>query len=498
MRVSHSRSTLLHSRRGNSPAPIIIIFAALGVAAAVFFLYTKDKLKPANTAAAPVTKAGAAPAAGTTAATPEQASTTAPAVPAMREPSAPPIVKKSPAVLGFARPQDLASYFARILTEGDYAQAAKMAGEDDPAEQAQTAATLERIFKGMGYKVGPEDKIQMLGQSGPAIRMGIPLLQPGQTQPGAQLQIDSERHLTIGWKITQFYLPKELAQALQSPSGAASTAATTASASGAPAMITPGGKPSRLFTVVDSPDALSAASQFVEALLKQDFTAARKSIDEKKVTPQKLAGLCIVFEEGKYELKQNKPLIMTSASPNNAWIIAQVESEPLQQQTEFGVEMQRSSTDKPWVITGLNLSDLLGSYAKAAGKLGVPYTPIVTNPRGGESLALYFEYDQHVLHPRARKQLEIVASLLKSNSSRKLRITGHTDALGTDMYNKGLSSNRAFNVKTELVALGVDEAQIITEGLGKAAPISPNQKADGTDDPEGRSRNRRAEIFLDF
>jgi outer membrane protein OmpA-like peptidoglycan-associated protein len=34
--------------------------------------------------------------------------------------------------------------------------------------------------------------------------------------------------------------------------------------------------------------------------------------------------------------------------------------------------------------------------------------------------------------------------------------------------------------------------------MGKTVPLSPNQKADGSDDPEGRSRNRRAEIFLDF
>jgi outer membrane protein OmpA-like peptidoglycan-associated protein len=53
-------------------------------------------------------------------------------------------------------------------------------------------------------------------------------------------------------------------------------------------------------------------------------------------------------------------------------------------------------------------------------------------------------------------------------------------------------------VKTQLVELGVPSSQVITEGLGKAQPLGPNQKADGSDDPEGRSKNRRAEIFLDF
>jgi OmpA-OmpF porin, OOP family len=191
-------------------------------------------------------------------------------------------------------------------------------------------------------------------------------------------------------------------------------------------------------------------------------------------------------------------MVITVASPQVSWVIAQVVSEKLQQQTEFGVEMQRDSEDKPWKVVGLNLSDLLGSFAQSAAKMGVPYTPIVTNPKGGESLALYFEYDHAGLHPRAKKQLEIVAGLLKSNGSRKLHITGHTDALGSDGYNIGLSQGRAKSVKEELVALGVAQEQVVTEGLGKAAPLSPNQKSDGTDDPEGRSKNRRAEIFLDF
>jgi outer membrane protein OmpA-like peptidoglycan-associated protein len=53
-------------------------------------------------------------------------------------------------------------------------------------------------------------------------------------------------------------------------------------------------------------------------------------------------------------------------------------------------------------------------------------------------------------------------------------------------------------VKQQLVALGVPSDQVETTGLGKAQPLGPNQKADGSDDPAGRSRNRRAEIFLDF
>lgn len=254
----------------------------------------------------------------------------------------------------------------------------------------------------------------------------------------------------------------------------------------------------KIFTVDEGSDALSFGSDFVRALLKHDFAEARKYVDEKKVPTERLAGLCIVFEEGRYEFKPTKPLIITVANPEVSWVIAQVQSPSLQQSTEFGLELQRAGVDQPWRVVGLNLSEILGSYAASASKLGVPYTPIVKNPSGGESLALYFEYDQAQLHPRAQKQLEIVAGLLKSDPGKKLHITGHTDDKGTDDYNIRLSRSRADTVKQQLSALGVSESQIITIAAGKAQPLSPNQKADGSDDPEGRSKNRRAEIFLDF
>lgn len=254
----------------------------------------------------------------------------------------------------------------------------------------------------------------------------------------------------------------------------------------------------QLFVVEDSRDALAFASDFVTHLLKHDFTNARKLVDEDKVPVERLVGLCIVFEEGQYELNEGKPLIITIASPEVSWAIAQVKSESLQQKTEFGIELKRSDIAQPWKVAGLNLSEILGSFAQSASKMGVPYTPIVKNPKGGESLALYFEYDSANLHPRAAKQIDVISELMKADPSKKLRIAGHTDGKGEDDYNINLSRLRAETVKRQLVAKGVPADQVETEAMGKAQPLSPNKKSDGTDDPEGRSRNRRAEIYLDF
>ena len=400
--------------------------------------------------------------------------------------------------MGFARPGDLGTQVARSLAGGDFDQVAKMV--NDPAKAAAVSGMLEKVIKGMGYKPGTEDKVQLLGQVGEATRISIPLLKAGDEKPLA-LQLDVERDLKMGWKITKFLLPKELAESVAvvtPPSGAPAQAPSPAA--GTPPMAASAAKgTSSLFVVVQNPDALSFANDFVAAMLREDMATARKFVDENKIPAQKLAGMCIVFEEGDYVLKPSKPMVVTVASPNESWVIAQVQSEKLQQTTEFGLEMHRAAEDQPWKIVGLNLSDLLGSFAKNASKMGVPYTPIVNNPKGGESLALYFEYDKASLHPRAEKQLTIVADLLKAKASRKLRITGRTDSLGTDGYNLDLSAARAKNVKEKLAALGVPADQVITEGMGKADPTGRTEKkADGTDDPEGRSRNRRAEIYLDF
>ncbi|SKB04804.1 Outer membrane protein OmpA [Prosthecobacter debontii] len=497
----HSRADSL---RSGGVLPVVIVVLALLVSAAIFFFITRPQMeKAAEEKAAQAAAESAKPAEASkkeVTATPAPPATSKPAPKAPTPPPAP--AKPS---FGFARPLDLGKEMVRSLNAGDYKRAGDLAAAADPDQAKLAAEVFEKIFKGMKAKVGQEDQVELLGLVENKTRLSIPLMLPGKSDP-VRLQLDIERDTDMGWKISSLSLPAELGQALATSAEASSTPAmaATAGSAAAPAAgapMVPAAKPASknpLFKVEEMPDALTFGSDFVRALLKHDFEAAGKYVDPKKVPAERLIGLCIVFEEGEYELKPSKPLIITVANPEVSWIIAQVQSQKLQQSTEFGLEMQRSGVDQPWKIVGLNLSEILGSFASSATKLGVPYTPIVSNPKGGESLALYFEYDQAELHPRALKQLEIVSSLLKSDPSKKLQIAGHTDAKGTDTYNLSLSQTRAESVKKQLIAMGVAESQVVTTALGKAQPLSPNQKADGSDDPEGRSKNRRAEIYLDF
>ena len=135
---------------------------------------------------------------------------------------------------------------------------------------------------------------------------------------------------------------------------------------------------------------------------------------------------------------------------------------------------------------------VLGVMADGTIKISV-----AAPPEDGKANAALLRFLAQKLGVR-ESQLEIVAGLLKSDANRKLNIAGHTDAKGADDYNLRLSRTRAESVKKQLIALGVPAGQVVTTAMGKAQPLGPNQKADGSDDPEGRSKNRRAEIYLDF
>ena len=49
-----------------------------------------------------------------------------------------------------------------------------------------------------------------------------------------------------------------------------------------------------------------------------------------------------------------------------------------------------------------------------------------------------------------------------------------------------------------MVEFGVPDEQITVTAHGEAKPWKENELEDGTDNPEGRKHNRRAEIYLNF
>jgi len=108
-----------------------------------------------------------------------------------------------------------------------------------------------------------------------------------------------------------------------------------------------------------------------------------------------------------------------------------------------------------------------------------------------------FDFDKAEIQKEAEPSLRNVATVLKANPGAKVAIEGHTDGRGADAYNQKLSEARAASVKQWLVTNAqVNGATITTRGWGKTKPVTHNTKPDGSDDPEGRAKNRRVEIVV--
>jgi outer membrane protein OmpA-like peptidoglycan-associated protein len=108
-----------------------------------------------------------------------------------------------------------------------------------------------------------------------------------------------------------------------------------------------------------------------------------------------------------------------------------------------------------------------------------------------------FDFDKSDIRPEAERVLARAAAFIKERATGAVRIEGHTDAKGSDNYNQRLSERRAAAVKVWLAAKGgLGSMTFETKGFGATQPVAPNAKPDGSDDPEGRQKNRRVEIII--
>jgi outer membrane protein OmpA-like peptidoglycan-associated protein len=245
-------------------------------------------------------------------------------------------------------------------------------------------------------------------------------------------------------------------------------------------------------------DSLALADEFLMAVLRQDFATAKKWVNPKQVSDASLAGLCILFEEGNYRLRPQKPLRAIIQKPTISSFLAHVETTDGTQAAQFAMILKRTDEQQSWGIDELNLDQLLSDYAQRIAGGDVYYTPLIKNPAGGDTLVLYFEFDEGRLTPRTERQLSIVANILKTDPNKKIRLSGHTDAKGSAEYNQDLSAQRANAVKDFLIRSAVSPQQITTTAKGLTEPRRPNVKTTGEDNPDGRRVNRRTEIYLDF
>ena len=87
--------------------------------------------------------------------------------------------------------------------------------------------------------------------------------------------------------------------------------------------------------------------------------------------------------------------------------------------------------------------------------------------------------------------LNKLVAFLNKYPTRTVAIEGHTDNVGSDESNQGLSQRRADSVKTYLTQQGISSQRLVASGKGEAQPLADNNSE------SGRQQNRRVEVIIE-
>jgi outer membrane protein OmpA-like peptidoglycan-associated protein len=137
-------------------------------------------------------------------------------------------------------------------------------------------------------------------------------------------------------------------------------------------------------------------------------------------------------------------------------------------------------------------------------RLWAPSQPMITNVRLAEgcrpakdmlaegklvTYGILFATGSDAVLPESAPVLRQISAYMEANPGVKLKITGHTDNVGTPASNLDLSKRRAASVAKILSSqFGVGADRFQTDGKGDTQAVASNDK------PEGRAMNRRVEF----
>jgi OOP family OmpA-OmpF porin len=102
-----------------------------------------------------------------------------------------------------------------------------------------------------------------------------------------------------------------------------------------------------------------------------------------------------------------------------------------------------------------------------------------------------FAFNSDKIDPSSMVILDVAAETLRKNPGVQVSVEGHTDSVGTEAYNQGLSLRRAESVRKALIEKGVPASRLTATGYGESRPVASN------DTEDGRRLNRRVELNVE-
>ncbi len=103
---------------------------------------------------------------------------------------------------------------------------------------------------------------------------------------------------------------------------------------------------------------------------------------------------------------------------------------------------------------------------------------------------VFFDFDKAVLKPESFPELDRVVNLMNDKATMQIEIAGHTDAVGPEDYNLGLSERRAKSVIKYFSGKGIAADRMTVVFFGERKPLEANENK------EGRRKNRRVEFKI--
>ncbi len=103
---------------------------------------------------------------------------------------------------------------------------------------------------------------------------------------------------------------------------------------------------------------------------------------------------------------------------------------------------------------------------------------------------IFFKTGKYNLLPASYPELNKLVNYLNENPDKKIEISGHTDNVGNDSFNKKLSENRAKAVVNYILSKGIKKERLKYAGYGSSKPVDTNKTA------QGRQNNRRVEVII--
>jgi len=154
-------------------------------------------------------------------------------------------------------------------------------------------------------------------------------------------------------------------------------------------------------------------------------------------------------------------------------------------------------TTSAFIVENTDESDLLTDKLINAdlciAKKPEPKPEPVLVIKAEDVVTVYFDFDKSLLKPEALHKLDSIYNIMVELPVTTIQISGYTDGLGTDAYNKVLSDKRARACASYLIQKGIDSSRVSFVSFGACCPVEM-EKINGRDNPDGRSRNRRALI----